>query len=101
MSYGNVVFEPESELAEDISLGLRTLLSARSGTCPLERDFGIDREITDKPPDVAMNLYSVDIIEKIAKYEPRVTVTEVTFDMSEGCLIPHVHVALAGGESDE
>lgn len=63
----------------EIMRNLQTLLSTPLGTCPLYRDFGIDTAILDNPTDVARNLMAVEIMDAVEKWEPRVRVTEVTF----------------------
>lgn len=84
-------FSPE-EYA-DIKLCLETLLSIREGSQPLDRKFGINiDEIIGCPVDVAKNMLSLEIIEKVERYEPRVEVDSVEFDEStDGQLHPHIY----------
>lgn len=90
-------FSPE-EFAE-IKLCLETLLSVRAGSVPMDRDFGIDLdEVLGKPVEVAKNILSVEIIEKVRKYEPRVDIESVDFDNGmDGQLVPHIHFIKAEG----
>ena len=84
-------FSPE-EFA-DVKQCLETLLSIRAGTQPLDRNLGIDLDgIAGYPLDVARNMLSLEIIEKVEIYEPRVEVESVEFDSNiDGQIIPHVH----------
>lgn len=90
-------FTPEE--FEDIKECLETLLSIRAGSQPLDRDLGIDYEqIVGFPLDVAKNMLSLEIIEKVERYEPRVEVSSVSFTGdTDGQLVPHIYFVKAGG----
>lgn len=81
----------------DIKQCLETLLSIRAGSQPLDRELGIRfDEIVGYPMDVAKNMLSMEIIEKIGRYEPRVEVDFVEYESAmDGMLRPHVHVIKA------
>jgi len=83
----------------DVKLCLETLLSIRAGSQPLDRELGIDFDgIVGYPLDVAKNMLTLEIIEKVGRYEPRVEVVSVDFDGStDGQLKPHVHFMKAEG----
>lgn len=74
----------DDALEREISRNVRTILTTPVGTCPLYREFGIDVTAVDRPMDVAMNLYSVAVMEAVEKFEPRVRVQDVTFAPSPG-----------------
>lgn len=78
---------------EDIALCIKTLLSVRAGSQPLDRDFGIDYDgIISSPGPIAENALSVEIIDKVNRYEPRVEVDRISFTRGDdGQLIPHIH----------
>lgn len=78
---------------KDVERCLETLLSIRAGSQPMDRNLGIDYDgIVGYPLNVAKNMLSLDIIEKVNTYEPRVEVESVTFDTDEdGQLIPHIY----------
>lgn len=90
-------FSPE-EFA-DIKQCLETLLSIRAGSQPLNRDLGIDLDsVVGYPLDVAKNMLSLEIMEKVRKYEPRVEVESVEFiGSTDGQLKPHIHFVRAEG----
>lgn len=95
MTIANAVIDSDGFLSEDILSCLHCLYSTVEGTQPLDREFGLSIECVDKPLPIAKNLYALDVVEKTEKYEPRVEVTEVTFEVDgEAILIPHVKVAL-------
>ena len=82
----------EEEFA-DVKRCLETLCSIRAGSQPLDRNLGIDYEgIVGMPLNVAENMLSLEIIEKVNAYEPRVEVESVELDRNtDGQLIPHIH----------
>jgi phage baseplate assembly protein W len=88
-------FTPE-EFA-DIKLCLETLLSIQAGTQPMDRDLGINLdEIAGYPTNVAQNMLSLEIIEKVSIYEPRVEVSSVDFESdTDGQIIPHIYFTKA------
>ncbi len=77
----------------DIKRCLETLLSIRAGSQPLDRNLGIDFDnIVGYPTEVAKNILSLEIIEKVARYEPRVEVDYIEFENNmDGRLSPHIH----------
>ena len=79
MTLRDVEFNIRGELTEpeDILRCLRNLLMTPAGTVPLDRDFGINQAMLGMPLDVAQSLLAVEIIDKVDRYEPRVSVTEV------------------------
>ena len=84
-------FSPE-EFA-DVKLCLETLLSIRAGSQPLDRNLGIDFDgIVGYPSDVAKNMLTLEIIEKVDIYEPRVEVESIDFEANtDGQLKPIIH----------
>lgn len=85
---------------KDIVMCLETLLSIRAGSQPLDRDLGISYDgVTGCPIPVAQNRLSVEIIDKVRKYEPRVNVTSVEYESdTDGLLIPRIHCIKADSE---
>ena len=80
MTLKNVEFNIRGELTqqEDILRCLRSLIMTPAGTVPLDREFGIDNSILSQPIDVAESLIAVEIVEKVARYEPRVSAQAVS-----------------------
>lgn len=77
----------------DVKQCLETLMSIRAGSQPLDRELGIDYDsVAGYPLNVAKNMLSLEIIEKVNTYEPRVEVSSIDFETgSDGQLIPHTH----------
>ncbi len=101
---GAIDFAPANETIE-ILQNVRTILSTRVGTVPLDRLFGLSWEHIDKPFLVAKALVTVEIIDAINKHEPRAVVQSVEFDESEqnpmsGLLTPKVVVSIAGDDEE-
>ena len=93
-------FTPE-EFA-DVKQCIETLCSIQAGSQPLDRDLGIDFDgVVGYPMNVASNMLSLEIIEKIRKYEPRVEVESVDVKIgADGQLIPHVHIVKSEEEEE-
>lgn len=98
-------FAPSTETAE-ILQNVRTIISTRKGSVPLDRDFGISWEHLDKPLPVARSLMQADVIDAIEQYEPRAKVLSVEFeggveDELEGVLRPRVTINIGDEEEIE
>lgn len=91
-------FAPASEAAE-ILQNLRTIITTTKYSVPLNRDFGFNAEMLDKPMNVAQAQLQSEIIMAIKLYEPRVTVTGISFSgTDDGQLIPKVQVMINDDE---
>lgn len=91
-------FAPASEAAE-ILQNLRTIITTTKYSVPLDRDFGFDAEMLDKPMNAAQAQLQSEIIMVIKLYEPRVTVTGISFTGTDnGQLIPKVQVMINDDE---
>lgn len=86
----------EFDDADDVLRCVKNLILTPAGTVPLARDFGIDQSFLGKPLQVAQSQLAVEIIDKVAKYEPRAAVQEVTLEPNaDGQII--VKVVLTNG----
>lgn len=79
---------------EQIEVNLKNLYATKEGTQPLDREFGLNIDFVGDPLPVAKNKFAVEVVRKTAIYEPRVKVTEVTYeeDSTNGRLIPSIHL---------
>lgn len=84
-----------SDWLADLDRQLAFLLSTREGTVPLDREFGLNMDFTDKPPEVAKSLFTAEVTKKVAKFIPAVRVQEITWSAAEGKLIPKVVITSA------
>lgn len=74
-------------VAEPVKFGLsgrdrimqrvRTILLTLKGSVPLDRSFGIDGRVIDRPDMAGRVAYEVDILDALDKYEPLVEATGV------------------------
>ncbi|GEA17733.1 GPW/gp25 family protein [Moorella sp. E306M] len=92
---GEIDFAPQSTLAE-ILQNVRTILTTPKYSVPLNREFGVTSTWLDDPLPVAQARLTAEIIAEVQRREPRVRVTQVTFegDAQEGILRPKVRVRL-------
>lgn len=87
-------FSPRSTTAE-ILQNVRTIISTVQGSIPLDRDFGVNADMLDKPLPVAQAELSTAIIMAIKKYEPRASVSKLSFEGNDdGRLVPKVQVRI-------
>lgn len=88
--------EDNTAVNREIIRNVHALLLTPVGTCPLYRDFGLDVTYLDFPPNIAKGLFTVAAIEAVERWEPRVRVTDVSFqaDGLEGKLKAKVVLAL-------
>ncbi len=79
-----IVFSGKGDASQDeldeISAGIQSLILTPAGTCPMAHDYGIDCSFLSMPIPAARNTLAVEIINKVAKYEPRVSVCSVSFE---------------------
>lgn len=75
---------------------LALLLSTQVGTMPLDREFGIQQNYVDKPPEVVKSLYTAEVTKKVPQFIPWVRVYEVTWSYGEqGHIKPKVVITHA------
>ena len=88
----------EKELRNEILDKCMFLLTLIKGTIPMNREIGLESEIVDLPMYEAQNRYTVSAMELIEKFETRVTVDEISFEVYErtGKMIPKVVVTYNG-----
>jgi len=85
----------QGDEVQEVLQNVRMILCTRKGDIPAMRDFGLDQDWLDRPIPVAKALLYRDISEAVEKYEPRATVTDVSFEAgatADGQLRPIVQV---------
>ena len=92
----------EKEL-EDVDECVSNLLSTIAGEQGLDRDFGIDTSgITDMTTEEAENMLTIEVIEKIDRYEPRAEVDDIEFIYSvEGRVSPKIYFKKRESEDEQ
>lgn len=101
------VFEVDMRVKRGVRVGatgldgleqeIRTLLSTRKGSVPLDRDFGLTWQYVDLPMPEAMPYMIAEIARQLEKYVPRIKVRDIRFqsdDPLEGILQPTVTVEI-------
>lgn len=71
----------ETDTVASVLQNVAIILNTWKGEVPQFRDFGLDPEILHRPVNVAKALLRADIIDTVAKYEPRATVVDVSFNV--------------------
>ena len=71
-----IVISPE-RVGDEVAQNVRVIINTPKGTVPLDRDFGLDFTVLDRPMPVAKALMEVDIVDQVGTYEPRARVLEV------------------------
>lgn len=85
---------PKNDVNE-ILQNVRTILATTKGTIPLNREFGIDGSVIDMPTMQAQAYLTNEIFQAIRRYEPRVSIDNITFDGEiTGKLIPKVVITI-------
>lgn len=80
----------------DLDRQLALLLSTPAGTMPLDREFGIQMNFVDKPPEVVKSLYTAEVTKKVPQFIPWVRVYETTWEYGEqGNIKPKVVITRA------
>ena len=88
-------WQPDTEL-EEVIQNVRTILTTRRGSVPLDRGFGINTSLIDLPATVIKSRLTAEIIEAVERFEPRVRVESVKFlgDGADGVIYPVVKVVM-------
>jgi phage baseplate assembly protein W len=87
-------FAPKNIVVE-IMQNVRTIFTTMKYSVPLDRLFGVEAAMLDKPMPKAMAALQAEIIAAIHRYEPRCQVTEVSFDGDlDGRLVPRVRIEI-------
>ncbi|GHS88591.1 hypothetical protein AGMMS49957_10350 [Synergistales bacterium] len=89
-----VDFAP-ANAAVEIMQNVRTICATVKYSVPLDRRFGVDAVMLDRPTPRAMAALQAEIISAVHRYEPRCRVTRVSFDGDfDGRLVPKVRIKI-------
>lgn len=86
-----------ADTVKSVTQAIKIILTTPKGTVPMYRDFGVDMSFLDYPGPAAEQRARVEIKEAIERWEPRVTVKDITFQRDElqsGKLVPTVEVEI-------
>ncbi len=85
--------DTDEEVINKYQEQLTVLCSTIAGTVPLDREFGIDATCLSQSAEVAEALLSVEIMEKVEKYIPKLVVNSVDFEYTiDGKLTPIISI---------
>lgn len=87
----------DDAVEEEIYRNLQILYGTHTGEQALDREFGIDANITDYPQMSAQALLAAEIVSKTQRYEPRAQVVRVEWTASkiaEGNMVPKVVIKI-------
>jgi phage baseplate assembly protein W len=78
----------------EVMQNVRTILTTRRGTVPLDRDFGISFEFLDSPINKTRAKAEQEIFLQLKKYEPRAILKQIKWDTNviSGQISPTVKV---------
>ena len=86
----------EDDKLAELDRQLALLLSTPEGTMPLDREFGVNMDFVDKPPEVVKSLYTAEVTQKVPRFIPWARVYEVTWEYGEqGHIKPKVVITRA------
>jgi len=92
----------DAGLLEEIRRNLSLLYSTAEGTCPGDRNFGMDQSFEDYPVNVAQNLFALEAIEKTEIYENRAEILDISYGYSEdGNITPVITIGLKDADDIE
>ena len=87
-----------TENEKELQRTLATIFSTKAGSQPADREFGISWECLDEVPEAAENLFYLEAVRKVEKYEPRVEIKNIIFQHEEGVMMPHIYFTGKGAE---
>ena len=82
-------------LAEEVLQNVRMIISTVKYSVPMDREFGIDGAVIDRPVNIAKAHLSNEIFRAVRRYEPRAVIESIDFDGDEsGRLTPSIKVQI-------
>ena len=82
-------------LAEEVLQNVRMIISTVKYSVPMDREFGIDGAVVDRPINIAKAHLSNEIFNAVRRYEPRAVIESIAFDGDEsGKLTPRIKIQI-------
>ena len=69
-----------ANVIEEVVQNVRTICTTSKYSVPMDRLFGVDAVMLDRPTPRAMAAMQAELVQAIRKYEPRCKVKRVSFD---------------------
>lgn len=80
-------------IAEEVMQNVRMIISTVKYSVPMDREFGIDGAVIDRPVNVAKAHLTNEIFRAVRRYEPRAEITDIDFDgAGSGQLTPRIKI---------
>jgi phage baseplate assembly protein W len=78
----------------EVMQNVRTILTTRRGTVPLDRNFGVSFEFLDSPINTTRAKAEQEIFMQLKRYEPRAVLKQIQWvtDVISGQISPTVKV---------
>lgn len=82
-------------LAEEVLQNVRMIISTVKYSVPMDREFGIDGAVVDRPINIAKARITNEIFRAVRRYEPRAVIESIDFDGDEsGRLTPTIKIQI-------
>ena len=78
-SQEEINFAP-ANIVEEVAQNVRTICTTTKYSVPLDRLFGVNAVIVDRPTPRAIAEMQAELIQAIRRFEPRCRVKKVSFD---------------------
>lgn len=69
-----------ANLVEEVAQNVRTICTTSKYSVPMDRLFGVNAVIVDRPTPKAIAEMQAELVQAIRKFEPRCRVKKITFD---------------------
>lgn len=89
-------FSPANTMLE-VAQNIYNLLSTDKYTAPLDRNFGLSTTFLDQPINLVQARLRAEIMEAIARYEPRFIVQSIDFSKSANAQDGVLYPVIRGG----
>lgn len=89
-----IAFMPAT-VVEEVLQNVRMIITTMKCSVPMDRAFGIDGAVVDRPINIAKAHISNEIFRAVKKYEPRAVIESIDFTGDDaGKLTPTVVVSI-------
>ena len=83
-------------IAEEVMQNVRMVISTVKYSVPMDREFGIDGAVIDRPINIAKARITNEIFRAVRRYEPRAVIESIDFEGDEsGQLTPTIKVRIS------
>ena len=82
-------------IAEEVMQNVRMIISTVKYSVPMDREFGIDGAVVDRPINTAKAHLTNEIFRAVRRYEPRAAIVSIDMDGdAHGRLTPRITVRI-------